>query len=72
MVWKTRQEEVWTEIAKLLGVESANTRTTGWFETRMVAVHNIIARMTAEENAELDEEVARMSKEGHSEEHKRQ
>lgn len=71
VLWKTRQDEVWTEIADILGIDTADTNTPNWFNNRMVAIGNIIGRMTDAELAQLDKEVARIGNEGYSEEEKR-
>jgi len=71
-VWQTRKDEVLAEIAKMLGLESVDTNTAGWFEKRMEAIKNIRARMSEEEKQELEREQIRLSTEGFSEEVKQQ
>lgn len=71
VMWRTRQDEVWAEIATLLNVESADANTPNWFAHRMVAIGNLIERMTSAELAELDKEVTRIGNEGYSEAEKR-
>jgi len=71
LLWLTRKDEVLVEIARLLGVESADTTTQNWFEKRMVAIGNILESMTEEEKAELDEEGAKIAQRGYSEEQRR-
>ena len=56
VLWQTRQEDVFAEIAKLLGVPSANTNTEGWFSKRMQALKNILRMMSDEEAEELERE----------------
>ncbi len=71
VLWRSRREDVFAEIATLLGVESADTNTPGWFHKRMPALGNILRRMTTAEKEELDRERDRMVKEGHTEEDRR-
>lgn len=60
------------EIAKLLNVEEATTSTKGWFEKRLPAIHNVLENMSAEESAEIDVEVDRISNGGYPDEVRRQ
>ena len=49
------------EIANILGVEEATTKTQGWFAAQTPAIKNIINKMTGEELTALDikvEEIA--------------
>lgn len=55
---------VFTEIANLMGIESASEDTPKWFSKRMVAIGNVIASMTPDEREALDKEVQRMAKAG--------
>ena len=71
VLWKTRQAEVFAEIATLLGVESANASTPGWFNQCMPAIGNILARMTTEDREELEKGGERWELEGNKEEDKR-
>lgn len=71
VLWKTRQEDVFAEIAILLGVESANATTPGWFNQRMPAMGNILARMTTLEKQQLEKDRERLQLEGYKEEDKR-
>lgn len=70
VLWRTRQDEVWKEIASLLELPLADSHTPNWFAYRMVAMKNIIQRMTPAKLAELDREVAQLAREGYSEEDK--
>ena len=70
-LWLTHEKDVHAEIASLLGVPEATTTTPGWFGTRMKAMGNIIARMSPEEKATLEQERERISWEGHLEELRR-
>ena len=67
----TRKADVFAEIATILGLQSADTSTPGWFSKRLPAIKNVIEKMTEEEKLKLDEEVKRISKEGYPEEQKR-
>ncbi|KAF8964536.1 hypothetical protein BDZ97DRAFT_1918970 [Flammula alnicola] len=71
VMWYLHPEEVMKEVASLLGVEEATTTTTGWFQMRLPAIANILARMTPTEKAQFDAEVENMAKEGYPEETKR-
>ncbi|KAF8950433.1 hypothetical protein BDZ97DRAFT_1771259 [Flammula alnicola] len=71
VMWYLHPEEVMEEIASVLGVEEATTLTAGWFQARLPAIANILARMTPKEKADFDVEVAKMAKEGYPEETKR-
>lgn len=68
VLWWTRKERVFEEIASLLNLESANTSTPGWFTLRTKAAKNILEAMTEEERKILDMETDRMQKEGLPEE----
>lgn len=65
------KEEVFAEIASLLGLDSADTSTPGWFPHRLTAIGNIIQNMSDGEKADLDKEVSRLQKEGYPEETRR-
>ena len=67
VLWQTRQEDVFAEIAKLLGVPSANTNTEGWFSKRMQALKNILRTMSDEEAEELEREQKRIGTQGYPE-----
>jgi len=71
VLWLTQEKDVLAEIASLLGVPEANTKTPGWFGVRMKAMGNIIERMSPEERAELEKERERISQEGHLEDVRR-
>jgi hypothetical protein len=71
VLWKTRQADVFAEIANLLGIESANASTPGWFNQRMPAIGNILAQMTTADREELEKERERFELEGNNEEDKR-
>lgn len=67
VLWQTRQEDVFAEIAKLLSVPSANTNTEGWFSKRMQALKNILRTMSDEEAEELEREQKRIGTQGYPE-----
>jgi hypothetical protein len=71
VIWNTRRDEVFCEIAKLRGLEEANTSTPEWFKSRMKALGNILGRMTDEEKSQLDEEVSKIANAGYPEEQRR-
>lgn len=64
VLWWTRQGEVFSEIASIMGIESANTNTAGWFSVRRTAEKNILDRMTDIEKDKLREEADQMAVEG--------
>jgi hypothetical protein len=64
VLWWTRQDVVFTEIASILGVGTADTNTPGWFQLRTKASKNVINSMTDEELTDLKNEADRMEKEG--------
>ena len=51
----------------MLGIESADTTTAGWFSKRVPAISKIIDRMSEEDQGDLDEEVRQLSAEGYPE-----
>jgi hypothetical protein len=64
ILWWTRQEDVFEEIASILHIDSANTFTTGWFQLRTKASKNILNGMSDEERNALEIEADKMQKEG--------
>ena len=60
-----RQEDVFKEIALMLGVEEADTTMAGWFSKRLPAISNIIEQMSVVEQRELDAEVERINRQGY-------
>lgn len=68
VVWSQHKDKVLEEIAVLLGLPTAIEGTPGWFAKRMPAIHNVISRMSAEETAELDAQVATIAEKGYPEE----
>lgn len=59
------RDEVFAEIATLLGVPKADVSTPGWFGQRMKALGNILAQKTEQELMEFDREVAKIAEEGY-------
>jgi hypothetical protein len=72
ILWRTRKEVVFAEIARLLGIQSADANTPGWLGKRMKAMQNVYERMPPEEKAELEMERKKISIEGHPEDLRRQ
>jgi hypothetical protein len=66
-----RGDDVWEEIAKIMGMEHADTNTPHWFDHHMAAMGNIITWMTSAELAQLDKEVVELSQIGYSDSQKR-
>lgn len=71
VIWNTRKDEVWVEIAQILHVPEANTRTPKWFQTRPIAIQNILSRMNKDEMSKLDDQVRDIEENGYSEDQKR-
>ena len=64
ILWWTRQDRVFEEIASIMGLDRADTRTPGWFTLRTKASKNIILAMTEDEKKVLEDESDLMEKEG--------
>lgn len=64
ILWWTQQEKVFKEIASILGLDTANTQTPGWFQLRTKASKTILNSMTEEDRNNLENEADRMQKEG--------
>lgn len=71
VLWQTRRDDVFAEIAHLLGIESADTTTPGWLNKRMEALKNVMDSLSVEERAELDKEHKRIATQGYPEDVKR-
>lgn len=72
VLWRMKEEEVWAEIARLFGIQSADSNTPGWIGKRMKALQNVHERLTPEEKEELERECERIKREGHPEDLRRQ
>jgi predicted phosphoribosyltransferase len=64
ILWWTRQEDVFEEIALILDLDTADTSTPGWFQLRTKASKNILDKMSVSERDEIECEAERMQKEG--------
>lgn len=71
VLWETKNDLVWAEIATLLGTDTADSNTPHWFTKRMKALKNVYERLTEEEKIELQGECNRRELEGNPEEVKR-
>jgi len=65
VLWQTRQQDVFAEIARLLGILSADANTPGWFQKRMLAMKNILSMMSDEEAEQLERERERIGTQGY-------
>jgi len=65
VLWQTRQQDVFAEIARLLGIPSADANTPGWFQKRMLAMKNILSMMSDEEAEQLERERERIGTQGY-------
>jgi hypothetical protein len=68
VIWWTRQEDVFTEIASILEIDSASTQTPNWFQNRTRAAKNILDRMTKDETDILRDKADRLADKGLPEE----
>lgn len=64
ILWWTRREDVFKEIASILDLDSADTNTPGWFQLRTKASKNILNAMAEDEREALEKEAERMQNEG--------
>ena len=55
ILWYTQKESVLSEIASIMGLNSADTNTLKWFEHRTRASKNVIDAMSEEERKTLEE-----------------
>ena len=67
VLWQMRQPDVFAEIARLLGIPSANTKTEGWFSKHMLVLKNILTMMSDEEAEELEREQKQIGTQGYPE-----
>ena len=64
VLWWTQQKDIFAEIAGMMGLESADTNTPGWFTLHRTAEKKILDGMTEAERDNLRGEAERMEKEG--------
>ena len=64
ILWWTRQEDVFKEIASILQLDSADSNTPGWFQLRTKASKNILDAMSEEDQNSLENEANHMQWEG--------
>jgi hypothetical protein len=64
ILWWTRPEIVFEEIASIMGIETANTSTPGWFQLRTKASKRYLDSMGEDERKTIEDEADRMQKEG--------
>jgi hypothetical protein len=63
-LWWTRQKDVFTEIAAMMGLASADSNMPSWFTLCRTAEKNILDSMTEEKKNNLRGEAERMAREG--------
>ena len=68
VLWWTRLKDVFKEIATILGLDTADTKTPGWFQLRTKASKNIINSMTNEDRNKLENVADQLQKDGFPEE----
>lgn len=71
VMWNNRNKEVMAEIANLMGIEEATTKTPGWLHLKSKAISNILDRMSFTEREKFDAEVEAAAHVGYPEERKR-
>lgn len=71
LVWRKDRDQVFEEIAKLMGIDSADTTTEGWFQHRTKACKNILNGMTDAERNTLHQEAEDLAERGWSEDYRR-
>jgi hypothetical protein len=71
LLWWLRKDDVMAEISELMGNDSVNTNTPGWFQLRTVAAKNILGRMTEAEKKDLRKKGEEIAKKGMPEHLKR-
>ncbi|PPQ87771.1 hypothetical protein CVT25_015013 [Psilocybe cyanescens] len=54
VLWQTRKDDVFAEIARLMGLDSVSTQTPNWFAFRMKALGIILQHMSALDLEKLD------------------
>ena len=62
---------MFAEITLLLGIDSADASTPGWFSHRMLAMGNILGQIMRAEKEELERQCERLECKGNTEEDKR-
>jgi hypothetical protein len=72
ILWWTRRDEVFIEIASIMDLDTANTSTPGWFQLRTKASKNILDSMTEDERKDIEDEADRLQKDGLPKEVQRQ
>jgi hypothetical protein len=60
----THQDRIFEEIASIMGIEEASTRTKGWFQLRTKASKAVIDKMGEDERKSLEDDADRMQKDG--------
>lgn len=68
MLWWKNPDDVMKEVASIMGLESADTNTPGWFENRTTAAKNILNVMTEAQKNRLRDEADEMAAKGLPEE----
>lgn len=71
VIWTTRKDLVFKEIAILLNIDKADTRTPGWFGKRTPAIRQVLSKMLPEEKAQLDKQIKKIESDGYPEEQRR-
>lgn len=68
VLWWSDPNKVMNEIANIMGLDSVDTNTPGWFQHRTTATKNIIDNMSNAETNRLRQTAESMSEKGFPEE----
>ena len=71
IVWEWKEKEVFAEIATLMNIRHAATKTPGWFAYKSKAIGNVISTMPDREIQKMRREIEHREWEGNPEHIKR-
>jgi len=70
--WRRSRDKCEEELKRILGVDILNPSSQDYFQQRMPAAKAVLDRLSVQERAELDAEVARIKDAGHDKEAQRE